>query len=493
MVIAAGEGEQKVFSRLDLARHAALLVVYMMGMSDTLAIVTFSANAQVLLPPTKMTAGNKERAKELLQSLRPDSSTNLKAGLRKAFTTVALIPDANILVLTDGEADTGKDLGMLSDEIPKDYRGTLSTVGFTYASKSDILYGLATAGRGSFGFVSSSDMLMTVILNWISRQLANEAPAPPSKMILDYITVLRKAYDLGNTGSYRDAQTAINVFGKNLPAGSVLREDIKGDVSLAVSKEDTFRKWGCHHYLALISSHENGHCGNFKDPSVQSYATSRFKAIQKKGITVFEDDLPPLKGSLAVSEAARDASALSGHAASAAFYDPRGGCFHGDSRITLIDGSVRPIHEIRSGMVVMTREGPATVVTAIKYCVPSGSMEMTKVNDELIITPWHPIIKDGEWVFPYDHYSTSLMPVSAVYNLALNTAHHVLVGGVVCCTLGHGLKGPVIEHSYFGTDAVLKDLQSHPMYNTDLVIYQNPLWVTDPTTGVVIKTIDATV
>jgi hypothetical protein len=28
-----------------------------------------------------------------------------------------------------------------------------------------------------------------------------------------------------------------------------------------------------------------------------------------------------------------------------------------------------------------------------------------------------------------------------------------------CCTLGHGLKGDVIEHDYLGTDKVARDLE----------------------------------
>jgi seryl-tRNA synthetase len=77
-------------------------------------------------------------------------------------------------------------------------------------------------------------------------------------------------------------------------------------------------------------------------------------------------------------------------------------------------------------MMVKTPTGPATVKAAIKYCVPS-SMEMTKVNNELMITPYHPIQQDGAWVFPRDHFPTSSVALDAVYNLVLDT--HVRENG----------------------------------------------------------------
>jgi len=499
MGIAAGEGEQKVFSRLDLARRAALLAAYMMREGDTLTIITFSTDAEIFLPPTPMTAANKERVKTLLTSLGPGGSTNLSAGLRKAFT----IPDAHILILTDGEADAGQTVGVLSEVIrTANYRGTLSTVGFTYASKSDILSTLAALGRGSFGFVSSSDMLMTVILNWISRHLANEPIQAPSAAVGAYIAVLKAAYGHAMRGDYRAARDAIEAFRVTLPAGSIFLKDIEGEVGLAMSGEEPFRKWGCHHFLALISSHEQQHCGNFKDPSVQPYITPRFKAIQEEGVRVFEA-LPPLVGSHAVSAAHAAATALSGYAASAVYLNPYGGCFGKDAYVTRkLPGEaaweVVSFEELQPGDEILSGSGHAVVHKIIEYHVPFGSMEMTLVNKAFHITPWHPLLYGGIWSSPakIGEFSTHVIPMEKVYNLLLVDTHTVLVRGkevagpMICCTLAHGLTGPVIEHPYFGTDAVVKDLMAHPTWQTDRVIYTNPEWIVDPKTGLVNATVD---
>ena len=54
--------------------------------------------------------------------------------------------------------------------------------------------------------------------------------------------------------------------------------------------------------------------------------------------------------------------------------------------------------------------------------------------------------------------------------------HHEIVGlcsqtirHIRCCTLGHGLKGAIIEHDYLGTDKVVRDLENIPEFNSGLV------------------------
>jgi len=454
MEIAVGEGKQRVFHRLDLAIHAALLLCYMMRDGDTLTIIAFSSSAQVILEPTKMTAANKERVQMLLKYLRPSGGTNLLAGLRTAFATVASIPDANILVLTDGEADAGQTVDVLSAEIRKaDYRGTLSTIGFTYASKSDALYGLATAGRGSFGFVSTHDMLMTVILNWTSHQLANETSVPPSETIRTYITFLKQIYDHANKRLYTTAESALQVFLKNLPTESILHKEIDGEVRLAISRDEIFRKWGCHYLLALISSHETGYCGNFKDISVQSYATPRFKEIQKMGEKIFTNNLPPLVGSLAVSTAHAAATSLHGTAAMAALYSSSGPCFAPDATVQHPDGTTSFVRDLRPGMVIKTVEGSSRIQVVVKTMTPSPVLMGNG------ITAWHPVLHEGAWAFPNNVYPMETVLVEFVINVVLeDRTQTVLVNGIPCCTLAHGMMGPVIGHEFWGTKAVLTSL-----------------------------------
>merc|ERR1719158_166903 len=79
-------------------------------------------------------------------------------------------------------------------------------------------------------------------------------------------------------------------------------------------------------------------------------------------------------------------------------------------------------------------------------------------GSKLLATPWHPVRKDTEWVFPVDVGTSKRVPCDAVYNLLLEAGSYALIEGWECVTLAHGLFGDVVSHSYYGTEAVVRDL-----------------------------------
>ena len=46
----------------------------------------------------------------------------------------------------------------------------------------------------------------------------------------------------------------------------------------------------------------------------------------------------------------------------------------------------------------------------------------------------------------------------------------LLVNGVACAALGHGLDAPVVKHEYWGTDAVIDDLRNRPGWEEGRVV-----------------------
>lgn len=133
-----------------------------------------------------------------------------------------------------------------------------------------------------------------------------------------------------------------------------------------------------------------------------------------------------------------------------------GGCFADTTRILMADGSIKQIQYIRKGDIVLSGEEKATVV-----CVVQWTKEMECVSvDELIITPWHPIRVNGEWVFPYHTAENAKTEKRWVYNLVLDSGHVVIADGIEACTLGHGFTdNDVIKHAFYGTSAVIEELQ----------------------------------
>ena len=80
------------------------------------------------------------------------------------------------------------------------------------------------------------------------------------------------------------------------------------------------------------------------------------------------------------------------------------------------------------------------------------------------------------WAFPAEVGTPSVRPCAHVYNFVLEGSDRVLrVNGVGCVTLGHGLEGAVGGHAYYGTAAVLRDLQRRPGWEQGYVALQEPL------------------
>lgn len=92
--------------------------------------------------------------------------------------------------------------------------------------------------------------------------------------------------------------------------------------------------------------------------------------------------------------------------------------------------------------------------------------EMCKI-DNLVITPYHPIVHENEWQLPIDvviknegnaRYSMVMMPKTWVCTLVLDRNHIINAEGVRCISLGHGFTEAVLKHQYYGTSKVIENL-----------------------------------
>lgn len=221
--------------------------------------------------------------------------------------------------------------------------------------------------------------------------------------------------------------------------------------------------WGKHYLRAYLSAQVYQQCMNFKDHGLQIYGGTLFHELQKMGDDVFAH-LPPLETSgrsPAPAPAPAHAPAYYGGAAPApapvqpvnmanAFNNARGGCWASGSMVLMADGlSLKPIEDVRKGDIVWTTVGNATVEYALELGTKDAGQSMCKVG-HLWLTPWHPVFVNNKWQLPSDLSPLVERLQSKVYNLILDQGHVINVSGVLSCTLGHGLKGPIIEHSFFG-------------------------------------------
>lgn len=180
------EGDQ--FSRLDLVKHsmktlATLLNSEFATTQSSLALVSFSSAAQLVMPITKMDTVGLNTATTAITNLRSSGSTNIWDGLRQALLqaeqAIQRNPNSNIqiLLLTDGEPspDLLPPLGIKSTLKRKmdTLKGkvTISTFGFGYSLDADLLESICIQGNGTYGFIPDCSMVGTVFINWAAKAL----------------------------------------------------------------------------------------------------------------------------------------------------------------------------------------------------------------------------------------------------------------------------------------------------------------------------------
>lgn len=184
----ASDGEGDKFSRLDLVKHAmktlaTLLNAEFTATQSSLALISFSSAAQLLMPMTKMDDVGLNSATAVINSLRTDGATNIWDGLRQALMQAEQViqrnPAANIqiLLLTDGEPSSNllPPLGIKSTLQRKmnalKGKVTISTFGFGYSLDTDLLESICILGNGTYGFIPDCSMVGTVFINWAAKAL----------------------------------------------------------------------------------------------------------------------------------------------------------------------------------------------------------------------------------------------------------------------------------------------------------------------------------
>jgi len=275
-----------------------------------------------------------------------------------------------------------------------------------------------------------------------------------------------------------------------------------------------YGSWGKHYLRAYLRAQELQQCMNFKDPGLQMYGGALFKLLQRLGDDVFAT-LPALEPTGEVPTSCRGPPGASRHNSSSStgggggatvnmgnvFNNPRGGCWAPGSLVEMGDGQRKAIETLNPGDVVFTPEGPAVVQYVIEIGTKARAQSMCKVGADpgLWVTPWHPVLllKPGDsvsstptWGFPASISPITERIMPKVFNLILSRGHVIRVGGVLSCTLGHGLKGDVIEHPFFGSrESVLRDLAGCPGFAQGRPVFEDLIHTKEQ--GVIVKWRDA--
>jgi adenylate kinase family enzyme/Mg-chelatase subunit ChlD len=257
-----------------------------------------------------------------------------------------------------------------------------------------------------------------------------------------------------------------------------LLHDLGGRSLKALTGEARFKRWGGHYLRSLLRSHQVNQCTNFMDQGLQEYGGVMFKALRKRGDEMFLS-LPPPKPSIvkpappaAVSQHTQAAQQAAVQQAtqpepdmSTYYGGGGGGCFGAQSLLTVLMGENEhqiQVCDAQAGHLVKVADGFARIRCVVRIA-HQLNQPMVLLPGGLQITPSHPVRVNSEWLRPRDLPSAQLVSMSEefVYNFVLDTPGSILlVNGIECVTLGHGLQRDVVRHPFYGSHAVITALES---------------------------------
>ncbi|MGI9609429.1 MAG: YfbK domain-containing protein [Acidimicrobiia bacterium] len=156
-------GSMDLSNRLPLVRSSLQLLVEELEDEDTVAIVTYNDQGEVLLEPTSV--ADRGEILDAISGLRPGGSTNLEAGLRVGYELAreVNVPGdiSRVVVASDGLANAGvTNVEQLSRQIREDADNgiRLMTVGYGLEGFNDAtMEQLADQSDGVYAYVDTLD------------------------------------------------------------------------------------------------------------------------------------------------------------------------------------------------------------------------------------------------------------------------------------------------------------------------------------------------
>ncbi|MFF8829660.1 von Willebrand factor type A domain-containing protein [Streptomyces sp. NPDC015131] len=150
--------------RLDLVKESLGVLADQLRDDDSVALVTFSAEAETRLPMTRV-EGNRDRLHEVIDGLETSSSTNVEAGVTTGYDTAVeghrKGATNRVVLLSDALANTGEtEAEAILDRIDHERRAygiTLFGVGVGSEYGDALMERLADKGDGHTTYVSTSE------------------------------------------------------------------------------------------------------------------------------------------------------------------------------------------------------------------------------------------------------------------------------------------------------------------------------------------------
>jgi Ca-activated chloride channel family protein len=180
--------------RMSNAMASANAAVERMKDGDTVLVVSFDTQAQVVLEPTVIGADTRPRIRNAIEGIRLGGDTCISCGLEEAKRALERAPRGSdrvrrMVLLSDGATNNGiRDVAGLRSlaSLIREQSCPVTTIGVDLDYDEKVMSAIATEANGNHYFVSNSDTLSTVFgqeFQQLSSTVAQDAqlvvePAP---------------------------------------------------------------------------------------------------------------------------------------------------------------------------------------------------------------------------------------------------------------------------------------------------------------------------
>ncbi|WP_256103279.1 von Willebrand factor type A domain-containing protein [Streptomyces sp. ODS05-4] len=178
--------------RLDLVKESLGVLTGQLRDDDSVALVTFSDEAEVRLPMTRL-GGARDRVRETVTGLEVSASTNVEAGVRTGYDTAVAGhrqgATNRVVLLSDALANTGRTQARsILDRIEGDRREygiTLFGVGVGSEYGDALMEQLADRGDGHTTYVSTPEQARKVFVDQLPAHVELRARDAKAQVAFD--------------------------------------------------------------------------------------------------------------------------------------------------------------------------------------------------------------------------------------------------------------------------------------------------------------------
>ena len=226
-----------------------------------------------------------------------------------------------------------------------------------------------------------------------------------------------------------------------------------------------YEKWGKDYLPSFLRFHIVEQCGNFKDQSLQLYGGEKFNEYRKKCNKIFLELQPPERIENNYEHHHHHYNNNYNYNYSMdRFMNYDGGCFNGNGNVKLINNKIKKVKDIVKGDILFN----GSIVECVIITKVKKKQFAVEINN-VLLTPYHPIFYNGNWVFPINVKEPEEYYIDYWYNLILRNGYSVNINNIDAITLGHNQNYGILKHPYFGTEKVIQDLKSYMGFDNGLV------------------------